>query len=103
MARSAARHASTQTAPTFAVVRERARIQARAHLNHEHGILSACINEHHPAMRAPRQVHWTTVTGGGFLPAAAASGGREPDPAFCHAGRNGYDDRPFVEYLVELK
>ena len=48
------------------------------------------------------QVHWTTVTGGGFRPAGAGPG-REPDPAFCHAGRNGYEDRSFVEYLLELK
>jgi hypothetical protein len=44
-----------------------------------------------------RQVHWTTVTNGGFLPAGP------PSPAFCHAGKNGFDDRPFVEYLLELK
>jgi hypothetical protein len=51
------------------------------------------------------QVHWTTVTNGGFRPAGGGGGGgsRDPDPAFCHAGRNGFADRAFVEYLLELK
>ena len=25
------------------------------------------------------------------------------DPAFAHGGKNGYDDRPMREYLIELK
>jgi hypothetical protein len=29
--------------------------------------------------------------------------GAGADPAYAHGGRNGYDDRPMREYLVELK
>ena len=32
------------------------------------------------------------------IPASAGA-----DPAFAHGGKNGYDDKPMREYLVELK
>ena len=43
------------------------------------------------------------MTNGGFRAAAGGDAAREPDPAFRHGGRNGFADRPFVEYLLELK
>ena len=29
--------------------------------------------------------------------------GAPEDPSFAHGGKNGYDDRPMREYLVEFK
>ena len=34
---------------------------------------------------------------GGFLPDGTVN------PDHRHGGKNGYDDRPFVEFLIELK
>lgn len=41
---------------------------------------------------------WQPVPNGGF-----EQDGTTPSPAHRHGGKNGYDDKPFVEYLVELK
>jgi len=41
---------------------------------------------------------WTPIPNGGF-----AEGGEVVLEEARHGGRNGYDDKPFREYLVELK
>lgn len=41
---------------------------------------------------------WQPVENGGFL-----ADGTTVNPDHRHGGKNGFDDKPFVEYLVEMK
>ena len=52
------------------------------------------------SVSADGDVHWTAVPHGGFRGPGGAGGAH---PSYCHAGKNGYADRPFIEYLLELK
>ena len=60
------------------------------------------VTPHAPRLASRRQATdgdyiWEPVKDGGFL----ANG--EVSPDHRHGGKNGFDDRPFVEYLIELK
>ena len=46
---------------------------------------------------------WVPVPNGGFELETDAQGNKIPATGHSHSGKNGYDDRAFVEYLVELK